>query len=1077
MTIPLRPWDAPELTSWRRLPMHALDHSRGCTGVECIELDGTWRFELFPTPDPAVAAPAGQLRAAVEVPGCWTMQQFDDVHQVGDHPHYTNVQMPWPDLPPHPPADNPTGVYERDVELPAGWAGRRVVLHVGAAESVLLAQVNGIDVGISKDSHLAAEFDVTAAVRPGAANTLRLVVVKWSDASFIEDQDQWWHGGITRSVRLYATGPVYLADVRASALLQPGGLTGRLRLDVDVATAGTPLPAGWSVSVHPAAGGPLPDLVVAVPASAAAGPEVDEAGPPELVLGGMLRHRLAAGMSLPADQVEIAGAERERQGPHPTGRVVLDASVPGVLAWTAETPQLYPLTVRLTDPDSTVVEEATLRVGFRSVEIAGRDLLVNGVRVFLRGVNRHDVDARTGRVVTAAGIRADLELVKRFGFNAVRTSHYPNDPVLLDLADELGVYVVAEADIECHAYPHLADEPAYLGAFVDRVSRMVLRDAGHPSVIIWSLGNESGYGANHDAAAGWVRRHDPSRPLQYEGAIKDDWCTPQPASDVVCPMYAPIDAILAHATSGRQTRPLILCEYSHAMGNSNGTLAEYWEAIESTPGLQGGFIWELRDHGLRQRLPDGRVRWAYGGDFGDEPNDGTFVTDGLLFSDGSPKPALWEHARLASPVRIGVLTASLSTGVVEVAVRNRQDFRDLSGYRLGWRLTVHGDADGKDVTREAEVQSVDVPARGAVTVTLPGDLVDGLPAGGEAWLTLTVARADTGQRDTGQRDTGQRDTGQRGTGRRGTGRRDTGSGDTDVVAWDQVQLRADPRSLRARAGASRGDGPPAATLADAGVGVDEAGLLTHPLLVAAPRLALWRAPTDNDVLGGMARSWAERGLDRLTRSLLGLERDGEQVEVSSEFRTGDGTAVRHRQRLTPVRAAGGRVAVLVEEEAEVPGTLTDLARVGTRFEVAPGVDRVTWLGEVRYETYPDRRFGAAVERLDADVADLFTPYLRPQESGGRHGVRWFTLAGADGAGPALTVHLDRPRQVNLAHYRPEDLAAATHHDELVPRPEVVVHLDAAHRGVGTASCGPDTLSGYLVGAGTYRWSWVLQPVG
>ena len=315
--------------------------------------------------------------------------------------------------------------------------------------------------------------------------------------------------------------------------------------------------------------------------------------------------------------------------------------------------------MELRSPGGEVVETAELRIGFRRVEIRGVDLLINGKRVYLRGINRHDFDQVTGRVISVESMRADLVLMKRFGFNAVRTSHYPNDPAFTDLTDELGLYVIAEADIESHAFQStLCDDPRYLATWVDRVARMVQRDKHHPSIIAWSLGNESGYGANHAAAAAWVRRYDPSRPLHYEGAIRWDWTSDQGGTDLVCPMYPEIGAIVDHANSGLQRHPLIMCEFSHAMGNSNGTLAEYWDAIESTPGLQGGFIWEWWDHGLIQTRPDGTTHWAYGGDFGDEPNDGNFVTDGMVWPDRTPKPALWEHKALAAPVRLGLDAAT-----------------------------------------------------------------------------------------------------------------------------------------------------------------------------------------------------------------------------------------------------------------------------------------------------------------------------------------------------------------------------------------------------------------------------------
>ncbi|MFD7503208.1 glycoside hydrolase family 2 TIM barrel-domain containing protein [Streptomyces sp. NPDC059850] len=975
----LRPWESPELTSWRRLPMHAVDRRSGS-----LSLDGPWRFQLLPGPE----APLGDTWTRLEVPGPWTTQD------TGDIPRYTNWRMPWPDYPPHPPADNPTGVHERELHIPAAWAGRRIVLQVGAAESVLLAEVGGRPVGIGKDSHLASEFDISHVVHPGAADTLRLTVVKWSDASHIEDQDQWWHGGLTRPVLVYATDPLHLADVRITAPAD-----GRLRVDVQVRSADGALPAGWRVSAH-----------------------LDGVG------------------ELAVDEEYAAWCAEEARVSDFLGEARLRASVPGVRTWSAETPELYGLTVTLHRPDGSTADTSHHRVGFRTVAVEGRDLLVNGQRVFIRGVNRHDFHPLTGRTVTPAEMRADLETIKRFGFNAVRTSHYPNDPALLDLADELGLYLVDEADIESHDHAHeIADDPRYLAAFTDRVARMALRDKNHPSVIIWSLGNESDYGANHDAAAGWLRRYDPTRPLQYEGAAKTGWASPDVASDIVCPMYASLDEIVAHATSGEQIKPLILCEYSHAMGNSNGTLADHWAAIETTPGLQGGFIWEFWDHGLLQRTtgraagrPAGRggegayahgvaaegYRWAYGGDFGDTPNDGAFCADGLVFPDRTPKPALYEHRELAAPVRLSREPDG------SVRVTNAQHFRDLSWLTAEWRLSLE---DAGTRTAPAALPAALGPGASA-HLAPPPELVDRLPeVGGEAWLTLRV----TTRRDEPWA-------------RRGT-----------EVCTPQIRLRERPA-------------PPPVAASGPAVSLDADGLLRHPLLTSPPVLSLWRAPTDNDLLGGAADHWHTLGLDRLEREPRSVDHDGARTLVRGAYPTAVGT-VEHLQVFTPLPDGG----LLVEETATLPEALTDAARVGTVFETVCGLDHLEWYGQGPWETYPDRCAGGPVGHHSVRVDRLFTPYLRPQESGGRHGVRHFSLLSSD-AGGGLAVRLDEPRQVSVTRHRAADLAAATHHDELAPRPRCVVHLDAAHRGLGTASCGPDTLPRYRLGAGTYHWSWSLH---
>ncbi|WBO62650.1 glycoside hydrolase family 2 TIM barrel-domain containing protein [Streptomyces camelliae] len=965
--ISLRPWEAPEVTSWGRLPMNAVDRRS-----DALSLDGDWHFQLLPAPDAQVS----DVWSSAHVPGVWTMQDTDD------RPQYTNVRMPYTEFPPQSPAANPTGVYEREVDVPGEWTGRRIVLQVGAAESVLLVHVDGRPAGISKDSHLAAEFDLTDVVRPGERSVVRLTVVKWSDASHIEDQDQWWHGGVTRSVLLYATDPLHLADVSVRA-----GFDGELRVDCRVRDARGALPDGWYVS-------------------------------------GELEGRLLA----QDDEFDRVNVEDERVSDF-LGEARIHTTVPEVRTWNAETPELYGLTVRLHRADGTVADTSQHRIGFRDVRIVGRDLLINGERVFIRGVNRHDFHPLTGRTVSYDDMRADLVLLKRFGFNAIRTSHYPNDPALYDLADELGFYVVDEADIEAHDHAHeIADDPRYLNAFVDRVSRMVLRDKNHPSVIVWSLGNESDYGANHDAAAGWVRRHDPTRPIQYEGAAKLDWAATDDCSDIACPMYAPLEDCVAHALSGRQTRPLIQCEYSHAMGNSNGTLADLWAAIESTPGLQGGFIWEFWDHGILQRVNDGRPvgrggaglydngvaapghRWAYGGDFGETIHDGAFIADGVVFPDRTPKPALYEHREIAAPVRIECFKHE---GIV---LGNHQHFRGLDWLTGEWELSL---ADGRTLTAPAELP--DLRPGETAAVPLPFEVPRD---GGEAWLTLRVTVAED------------QPWAPRGT----------------EVCVPQVRLR----------------GPDAAEDAhvDRPVEVDGEGLLIHPLLAAAPTLSLWRAPTDNDELGGMAERWRAWGLDSLVRKVVSVREDGGRVTVEAEY-AGTVGVVTHRQVFT--RVEGG---VRIDEQAELPEQFDDVARVGTVFETTPGLDLLEWFGQGPWESYPDRSAGAPVGHHSLPVDALFTPYLRPQESGGRHGVRQFTLSAPDATG--LVVVLDEPRQISVTRYRAEDLTTAAHHDELMPRPGCVVHIDAAHRGLGTASCGPDTFPSYRIAPGIHRWSWTLR---
>jgi beta-galactosidase len=1006
-------WIAPEISSVNRLPMHSVPHA------DRVALDGRWRFQLLHDPEEQ----AGPDWTEVDVPSCWTMAGSDDPSRAFfDLPHYTNVQMPFRGSPPELPEVNPTGVYERGFEVAEQWlAGRRIVLHVGAAESVLIVSLNGREVGMSKDSHLAAEFDVTEMVRPGS-NAISLRVVKWSDATYIEDQDQWWHGGITRAVYLYATPRVHFSDLRVNAGLAGDLATGTFELIADVDFGGE-TEAGWTVEAT-LDGSPLPAAQVTV-ANRGPGPRANRADSEPLS-----RHRFE--LVAKAASVGLAGAEAAEWDsllpqlrPPLDARAVIRAEMPAVRRWSAEQPNLYPLHVVLRSPAGDAVEEADLRVGFRRVEIEGVHLLINGATVLLRGVNRHDFDQHTGRVIAPESIRADIVAMKQFGFNAIRTSHYPNDPAFLELTDELGMYVIAEADIESHAFiDTLCHDPRYLAAWVERGARMVRRDKNHASVIVWSLGNESGHGPNEDAEAGYIRRYDPSRPLHYEGAIRWDWFSDQKVSDLTCPMYPPISAIVSHARSGRQLHPLIMCEYSHAMGNSNGTLAEYWDAIETTDGLQGGFIWEWWDHGLVQTLPDGTRRWAYGGDFGDTPNDGNFCLDGLVWPDRTPKPVLFEHRQIAAPVRVTGSPETARTGVV--ALVNRQYFTDLSWLAASWEVAADG-----EVLSGGELPLPAVAPAATVAVTLPGWVPPAVD-GRETWLTIRFRAAAALP----------------------------WAPEGFEVCWAQVALgeRVETRPVEAAAAAG------------GSVEVDGEGNPTHPLLAAPPRLSLWRAPTDNDRIMGLGRQWAEWGIAELTRTVRSIRREGAVTVVESNERTAAGMVIDHEQRFEPLVGGGFRV----EETVVVPEDLSDLARVGIVLETAPGLERVAWYGPGPVETYPDRRRGGAVGRWISTATEQFVPYVRPQENGGHAGVRWIELS--DGAGKGFRLAFDRPLQVSATHFRAAELASARHATELTPRAETVVCFDVAHRGLGTASCGPDTLPEYRFGPGRYSWSWTFEPL-
>ena len=611
--FPLSRWLTPEVQSVDRVEIAAARGPLVGSGPWAMSLDGTWSFRLVANPDAIdddciTGSPADS--GSVEVPGSWALQGHGG-------PVYLNIRMPFALHAPEVPADNPTAVYRRRFRLPTGWRTRRTFVRIGSADSMAWVWVNGSFVGMGKDSRLASTFEITDRVVAGD-NEIAIVVPRWSDASWIEDQDQWWLPGLHRSVELLSEPLVRLADCALVPGLADDGTTGLLAIDVrvDGEDAAGPVPLTVEVSVR-------------------VGRRTLRTGP----------------QPVPAYPFDRPDRETAASYLWPGPRVLTTLEVPRVEPWTHETPRRYEATVTLRD-GPTVIDQRSLQVGFRRVEVAGNELLINGVAVVINGVNRHEIHPDRGRAITVDDIRNDLLLMKRHHVNAVRTAHYPDAEEFYDLCDELGLYVIDEANIESHArWGSLVHDRRYLGALMDRVSRMVMRDRSHPCVIAWSLGNESGDGAAHDAMAAWIRRSDPSRPVHYEGGFTFDLLAASPASDIVCPMYAPPDRIAAWAEDRRDTRrPLILCEYNHTMGQAGG-LADYW-ALFGRRGLQGGFVWEWCDHALRRIDDDGAPVLAYGGDFGETKHDGAFVCDGLVSADRVPHPLLAELAALTQPVEV-----------------------------------------------------------------------------------------------------------------------------------------------------------------------------------------------------------------------------------------------------------------------------------------------------------------------------------------------------------------------------------------------------------------------------------------
>jgi len=801
-------WENPQMVGQNKEPAHATllpfqDAASALTGdrAACANfklLNGAWQFRYAPNP---AAAPenihvepfdnAGW--GTITVPSNWELQG----HGI---PMYTNVQYPFPpDYMPEVPKDNnPVGSYRTTFTVPDDWAGKQVFIVFDGVDSAFYLWVNGQYVGYSQDSRLPAEFNLTPYLRPGE-NTLAARVYRWCDGSYLEDQDFWRLSGIYRDVYLFAAPAVHIRDFWAVTELDADYRDAVLKIRADIANYGIVNTDGY-----------------------------------------MLEAELFSQIMNHESRIPICAS---RFMIHDSC-IHIAMPVTNPLKWSAEHPNLYTLLLTLKDPAGNVLEVERCNVGFRKVEIKDGKILVNGAAVYFRGVNRHEHDPDTGHAVSVESMIQDILLMKRFNVNAVRTCHYPDDPRWYDLCDQYGLYLIDEANIESHGvWDEPSRDPMWLTAFLERGSRMVERDKNHPSVVIWSMGNESGHGPNHAALADWIHAHDPTRPVHYESAHNE------PYVDMISTMYPTLERLAAMAQEPGETRPYILCEYAHAMGNSPGNLKEYWETIETYPRARGAFVWDWVDQGLRRTTADGVDWFAYGGDYGDVPNDGSFCINGLIFPDRTIHPAMWELKKVYQPVRVEVVDAL--AGKVEVL--NKYHFSDLSHLDIAWKLEKDG-----QIIQQGQLPRLSTPPDGRDSVTIPFAAPEVAP-GVEYWLTLSFTLAEE----------------------------TLWAAAGHEVAWAQFAVPFPAPEVQAAHASKPVDATtlPALTLTEsdaqavvAGPAFElvfdkQAGTLAalryqgRELLKAGPKSNFWRAPTENDLAGWgderAAKRWREIGLDRL----------------------------------------------------------------------------------------------------------------------------------------------------------------------------------------------------------------------
>jgi len=879
-----------------------------------------------------------------------------------------------------PTAPNSRSPPATEFAVPAGWGGRQVFLHFDGVDSAFYVWVNGIPVGYSQDSRTPAEFNITRYLRPGR-NVLAAEVYRYSDGSYLECQDFWRLSGIFRSVYLYSTPSIHIRDFELKGDLDGDCRAAVFRVKAWVRNYGDQAARDHSLEVglFDPEGRPVGGEVLAKNTSPYIAPDAESV------------FLLKAGLS----------------SPH---------------KWSAEQPNLYTVILTLKNEQGEVVEFESAKFGFRKVEIKDGQLLLNGRPILIKGVNRHEHDPVTGHYVTRDSMVEDILLMKRNNVNAVRTCHYPDDPQWYELCDRYGIYLIDEANIESHGMGYkpevtLANRPEWKKAHLDRIVRMVERDKNHPSVIIWSLGNEAGDGTNFEAGSEWIHRRDPSRPVHYERAEL------RPHTDIYCPMYPSVDQIIAYAEQ-KPERPLIMCEYEHAMGNSCGNFQDYWEAIERYPQLQGGFVWDWVDQGILKTTADGRKYFGYGGDFGDSPTDGNFCCNGLVLPDRAITPKTIEAKKVYQ--NVGFEPVDLAVGKVEIV--NKFFFTNLFGCEVLWSVS----EDGTEI-ESGNLDRLDIGPRQGRVIAVPFRQPKPLP-GAEYWLRFSVRLGD----DLPWADKGHE------------------------IAAEQFRLpfgqAAHPEGTEGMPPLQKSERGPEVIISgrEFEVRFDRtSGLLTsyrhrgEELLTRGPEPNFWRAPTDNDFGNGMEKRcavWQKasgfRTLENFVVELMGaaavrLVADFDLPDVLSKYRT-----------TTTVFGSGD---IIIENRIRIgKEDLPELPRFGMRLRVPAGLGRVEWYGRGPHENYWDRRASAFVGHYRSTVRDLFVPYVSPQENGYRTDVRWVAVRDEKGRGLAF-FGLDL-LSFSALRYSIEDLSQKSrgtmHPTDLVENDFVELNIDDRQTGVG-----------------------------
>lgn len=971
-----------------------------------MSLNGTWYFSYWSNPLEAGTTFAEKMYDVsnwkdISVPSHWQLEGYGK-------PHYTNVQYPIPLDPPYVPDENPTGNYVRDFYLPAQWDEKKIFLRFEGVDSSLKVWVNGEKVGISQGSRLPAEFDITSYVKQGK-NRIAVQVQKWSEGSYLEDQDMWWLSGIYRDVTLIARPQTYLQDIFVHS-------------EVDDVLSSAQL---------------------------------------------MVKSELvgyAKGITVEHSLVDPSGKVlyRNKEAVQVDNRHWMwSITVKDIQLWSAETPNLYEVQIELRDERHQVLETLIQKTGFRKLEVKNGLLYINHVPIKFKGINRHEFHQTKGRVIDYEDIVLDLKLLKQGNFNAIRTSHYPNTPVFYTLCDEYGFYVMDETDVETHGFEidgtvdKLANQEMWEEEYVSRMERMVERDKNHPSIFMWSVGNESGAGKNHEKMVQFAKKRDPKRFVHHEGeSLKISWAgkllEEEPKfSSVHSTMYTNLPLLKQLGEQTQMQKPHIVCEYAHAMGNGPGALQDYWNIFYKYPRLQGGFIWEWCDQGILAENKEGKLVYHYGGDFGDEPNDANFVIDGLVQPDRTPSPGYYEAKKVQEPIT----TKWLSSTVIELT--NRRDFTTIDDLSAKWTLKVDGTVIQKGTIDVAGIQPHSSVKR-SLTYELPTYCEN------EAvWIEVQYnMKQDTKWCEKGFE-----------------------------IAWSNYVLHFPANSTvpNSLSGSVEKD---LFIKSETETMLTIENNCTHILFSkangdlldwtvqgerffeTAPHLNLYRPLTDNDHRVGA--EWKNYGLHQIQERLISIE-----VTDSLEAPT-----IRV-QKVVGTAKLAWKIHLGYEYELKKDGTLSlhvngklegnfsdSVARIGLEIGIRPEYSHISWVGKGPNETYIDTQSAGRFGLFESSVENLNFPYIYPQESGNHIDTHWVKLNSR--GGEQVHIFSTAPFSYSVHSHAQKNIDSAQHREELEPVPFNFLYLDKVQHGIGTGSCGPDAQPEYTLKMEDFECDFVFQ---